>query len=226
MAGRDGYAPVAVTPDELADAWPVAYHMAAADAWPGLRRHGLLSTSALLDLHRVPGPQRERLESRRREACARIHDPALGAAVLRDQKPTSDPALARALDDGLRPRDWYRLLNARVFLWVSPQRLRGLMRARSYRDQVQTVLRLDTRSLATTHAPRIRLATFNTGATSRRVARRGLATFTPLADFPTRRRRQIVELTLDHALPDLTTHTLDVTEHHPDGTQLPLWKPE
>ena len=36
--------------------YPPLYHMAAEGSWPSIQRHGLLSTSALLDLYEVCGP--------------------------------------------------------------------------------------------------------------------------------------------------------------------------
>ena len=42
-----------VTPEELAQAYPRLYHMADAQSWESIRKHGLLSTSSLLDLYEV-----------------------------------------------------------------------------------------------------------------------------------------------------------------------------
>lgn len=39
-----------VDPGELAERYPRLFHMAAAGSWPSIERHGLLSTSALLDI--------------------------------------------------------------------------------------------------------------------------------------------------------------------------------
>ena len=36
-----------VTAEELAEAYPLLYHMADARSWDSIRKHGLLSTSAL-----------------------------------------------------------------------------------------------------------------------------------------------------------------------------------
>jgi len=61
--------------------------MAEAGSWPSIRRHGLLSTSALLDLFEVTGVERVRLESQRRPETVKIEHPEHGEALIRDQKP-------------------------------------------------------------------------------------------------------------------------------------------
>jgi Family of unknown function (DUF7002) len=83
-----------VTEDEFAARFPRVYHVAEAGSWPGIARHGLLSTSALLDLYGVDGGLRERLEGRRRAETHVLEDPEHGRAVLRDQKPLSEEKLA------------------------------------------------------------------------------------------------------------------------------------
>lgn len=47
-----------MNPDHLADLHPVLYHMADARNWASIQRHGLLSTSALLDRLGVSGDAR------------------------------------------------------------------------------------------------------------------------------------------------------------------------
>ncbi len=51
-----------MTVEEFCAAYPRLYHMAEAAAWPSIQRHGLLSTSALLDLYGVAGAERARIE--------------------------------------------------------------------------------------------------------------------------------------------------------------------
>ena len=47
----------------LASMYPRLYHMAEEGSWPSIRRHGLLSTSALLDRCLVSGRRRAGIES-------------------------------------------------------------------------------------------------------------------------------------------------------------------
>src|SRR5438045_3691733 len=110
------------------------FHMAEAGSWPGIQRHGLLSTESLLDLFDITGEQRDALLSRRRAFLTTITHPQHGRAVIRDQKPLSEKKLAGCLRDGLTPSEWLRLLNGKVFFWVDPARLTNLRQARAYRE--------------------------------------------------------------------------------------------
>lgn len=40
-------------------------------------------------------------------------------------------ALARCLDPGLAPADWYTLLNGCVFFWLDPERVRAIVPPRA-----------------------------------------------------------------------------------------------
>jgi hypothetical protein len=44
-----------IIPKDLIGRSPRLYHMAEADTWDSIREHGLLSTSALLDLFEIKG---------------------------------------------------------------------------------------------------------------------------------------------------------------------------
>ncbi len=169
---------------ELLTDCPVLYHMAERGSWPSIRRHGLLSTSALLDLFAVGGEFRLAIEARRRAASVTLTDPVMGRAVIRDQKPMDDRGLGRCLQDGLTPEDWYRLLNARVFFWLTHERLIRLMMAKPYRNQEHDVLELDTAALVGDYAARVTLCPINSGATKPYATPRGKDTFLPIPDYP------------------------------------------
>ena len=119
--------------------------MAAPDSWDSIRKHGLLSTSRLLDLFEVPAEDRYSIERQRRSANVILEHPIHGRAVVRDQKPLNEKKLQRCLNDDTTPEEWYTILNAKVFFWLDPERLKGLREARAYRDNPQTYLTLDTR---------------------------------------------------------------------------------
>ena len=219
-----------MTGGELAALYPCLYHMAEDGAWPSIRHHGLLSTSALLDLYRVEGDAREAVEGRRRPAGVTLTREGLPGAVVRDQKPMTDAALRRCLDDGLTPSDWYRMLNGRVFLWPSPRRLGTLLDA--YRGLTHTVLTLDTASLVAVHGGTIALSPYNSGSTMRNAPRRGRNTFLPLADYPLaawRARRSaaeaVAEVTVPGAVRDAARHTV-LVERVRDGAREVLWRRE
>jgi hypothetical protein len=210
-----------VTDDELAELLrdcPTLYHVAERGSWASIRQHGLLSTSALLDLWDVKGRQREVIEAARRPQNAVIEHPLLGRAVVRDQKPLDDAGLLRCLQDDLTPEDWYRLLNARVFFWLSLGRLHRLLTARPYRELEHDVLEVDAAALVTAYRAKITLSPINSGATKPFPRARGLDTFLPIADYPYahwRARRapgeRVVELSVLAGVPDVERFVLRVT---------------
>ncbi len=104
--------------------------------------------------------------------------------MVRDQKPMDDAGLRRCLRDGLTPSDWYRLLNDRVFFWLTRKRLHGLLKAKPYRELEHDVLELDTAALVSAHQTRITLSPINSGATKPFPAARGRDTFLPISDYP------------------------------------------
>lgn len=190
-----------VTAQKLAHDYPFLYHMAAEGSWPSIAKHGLLSTSSLLDLFQIGGGKRRALEEMHRPDSITIQHPRHGVAVVRDQKPMSDAGLQRALGSALTPAEWYRLLNARVFFWVTQERLGRMMRARAYRDLRKTVIVLDTAGVLSSHASNILLSPMNSGATKPFAHRRGRETFLPLSVYPfdersLERKEAIVEFTV------------------------------
>ncbi|WP_199351046.1 DUF7002 family protein [Haliangium ochraceum] len=216
----------------MAELYPRLFHMAEAGSWEGIQRHGLRSTSALLDLFEVQGDARRRIEDEHRSACVEVSHPAHGTAVIRDQLPMSDAGLQKALRDELTPRDWYRLLNERVFFWVRETRLERLLGARAYRDKRQTVLVVDTASLLEQHHTRVRLSPYNSGSTKPNPFARGRDTFLPIGEYPFevwRKKRgspaeAVVELTVEYAVLDIAAHTLLVKEVGGGLEDIVLWE--
>lgn len=188
---------------------PLLYHMAERGSWESIKKHGLLSTSALLDLFDVNGFDRELIESCRRPESITIEHKGIGSAVIRDQKPMDDRGLDRCLEDGLTPRDWYEILNARVFFWLTKSRLLRLLTARAHRHAEHDVLELDTASLVTAYRNQITLAPINTGATKPKPAPRGKATIVSITDFDYAGRRKaysrepVVELAVERGVPNV-----------------------
>ena len=216
--------------DELLRDSPVLYHMAARGSWPSIRRHGLLSTSALLDLFAVPPDRRAAIEAARRPTGVLLERPDLGRVLVRDQTPMSDAGLRRCLRDGLAPADWYRLLNARVFFWPNRARLLRLLNAGLYRAAAHDVLELDAAALVAACRDRITLSPINSGTTVRDAAPRGLDTFLPVADYPyahwrSRRPRgeRVVELCVDRGVPDVARFVRRVSAMRADGAAEVLW---
>jgi hypothetical protein len=80
----------------LASRYPVLYRRAEDGSWEGIRRLGLLSTSALLDRFEVQGERRRRIESARRPEIEAIEPPEHGRALIRDNKPMHETVLRGA----------------------------------------------------------------------------------------------------------------------------------
>ncbi len=200
---------VGVSPEELAERYPRIYHMAEAGTWESIRKHGLLSTSGLLDLFEVKGPERLRIESERRPESITISHHGYGTAIIRDQKPMREAALASCLTD-MTVRQWYENLNRRVFFWLTRERLIKLLSARAYRGKMHCVLTVDTEVLVNRHWEQITLSPINSGSTIYRPVRRGTDTFLPLSAYPFEARRKskglknaAVELAVDYSVPDI-----------------------
>lgn len=206
-----------MTAEELAARHPRLYHVTTPGAWAVISRLGLLPTSALLGLFEVDAPRRAELTTKRRPREVRIAHPLHGTAVLNDNLPLSERALASCLDDGLTPQDWLGLLNGRVFFWADAKGLDRLLDARMNRNRPRDVLVLDTLGLARAHAERIEISPINSGSTIRRPARRGLATFTPLlaksyAEWQRQRGRRdrILEVTVCGGVPDIARYLVEI----------------
>jgi hypothetical protein len=212
-----------VTASQLAEDYPVLFHMAAAGSWPGIQTHGLLSTTALLDLFEITGEQRRCIEEEHRPEEVRIEHPLHGRAVIRDQKPMDGPGLLRALPEGLSPREWHLILNAKVFFWVRRSRLDVMMAARAYRNTPKTVLYLKTEDLLERHAADVLLAPMNTGATKPMPHPRDRNTFLPLGEYPyqelRRKKRQhaVVELAVETSVPQIGELVFRAEHVEPSG---------
>lgn len=207
---------VGIDPAQLVERYPRLYHMAADGSWDSIVRHGLLSTSALLDLFEYRDAQRYRLEAAHRPESVVIEHPIHGQAVIRDQKPMDDTGLRRSLL-GMTREDWYRNLNSRVFFWLTLERLYRMLNAAAYRNQTHAVLIVDTKGLLQRHRDRVMLSAMNTGATKPYPFPRGPSTFQRLETYPLAamvkkrgNRDPIVELAVDYSVPDIREIVLAV----------------
>ena len=223
-----------MTEDELAELildCPTLYHMAEEGAWGKISDIGLLSTSALLDLYKINGEERISIEKRHRPKSIDIREESLVVARIRDQIPMSDDGLRRALPNNLPPSAWYELLNAKTFFWLTEDRLSRLLNARTYRDQVHDVLEVDTRSLIAAYRDSIWLCPINSGCTKPYPHPRDQSTFQrigtyPYASWKLKRRagERVVELAVDHSVPDIVRFTTRVTRRKGAEIQDVLWQ--
>ena len=212
---------------------PVLFHMAAAGAWPSIARHGLLSTSALLDLYGYEGEARRAIEAEPRPRAVVLRHAGLPPAVVRDQIPLSDAGLRRCLPPHLAPADWCRLLNARVFFSLTWGRIERLLGAASYRDAAHDVIEVEAEPLVRAYRDRITLSPINSGATSVFPVPRDETTFRTVADYPYahwRKRRprgeRVVELAVDRAVPDIARFTRRVIRVRAGGPGAVLFQAE
>jgi hypothetical protein len=217
--------------EDLIELYPRLYHMAHDGSWPAIQRHGLMSANALLDAYGVTGEERVALQSSRRPESVPLRRKGLPGAVIRDQKPMSNGALLNCLKDGLTPQDWYELLNSRTFFWLSASRIWRLLKARAYRGSPQTVLTINTASLVASYRDRIWLSPINSGSTIFNAQPRGLDTFQRVEDFPfaqrakTRsRENNVVELVVDHSVPDVANHVLAVHQVMGQSILKEIWR--
>jgi hypothetical protein len=210
---------------ELIATFPRLYHMAHADAWPGIQKHGLLSTAALLDLFEIREALRHQIESCRRPEFVALEHANHGRAVIRDNKPMDDAGLRRALT-GATPEIWYKLLNQKVFFWVTEQRLTTLLNARAYKKSNHCVLTIDSAPLIRAYADKIWLCPMNSGCTKPVPHPRSLGTFSRIPVYPfeawTKKRsgatKAVVELAVDYAIPDIGNFVLSAELRNGDKT--------
>jgi hypothetical protein len=220
-----------VTPEELIDFYPRLYHMAESGSWPSIRRYGLLSTGALLDLFEVAGPSRDLIVRQRRTTSMVLRHPDRGTAVVRDQLPLSEDLLSRCLTD-MTLAEWLATLNSRVFFWLTRENLNKLLCARAYRDREHDVLVVDTAELVSRYEDMITLSPINSGSTLYNAQPRGSQTFLPIPAYPfaDRRRRRgpsaaVVELAVDRGVPAVGEVTLRVEQRRCEQLLKVIWEP-
>ena len=206
-----------MTPEALAALHPNIYHVTEADAWPMLEKHGLLSTSVALDLFEVDEETRQKITGGCRPEPVPIEHPKHGRIVINDNKPMSEKAFLKCLDDELQPNDWLAILNNRVFFWSSEDGLNRLLNARMNQGRKRLVLVIDTLKLAEAYADTIEICPINSGSIIRKPARRGLQTFTPLGAMPYEnwqkkrgRKDNILEVTVLKSIPDIKDYVTEV----------------
>lgn len=201
--------------EHVIDLYPRVFHMAVDGAWPSIQEHGLLSTTALVDLYDPPPDVRAQILDGVRRTSVALQRDGLPDVLVRDQRPLK--FIDQCLLPGVTVQEFLDALNGRVFFWVSPERLSRLMGATAYKKHPQTILEVDTAALLAVH-PHVELAPYNTGSVHvPNMPARGPATFVRLEDYPyeqmvKRRGRNdaIVELTVPYASPGVTAAVVKV----------------
>jgi len=209
-----------MTKDELVSLCPVLFHMSEAGSWDSIRRHGLRSTTALLDLFEISGSERFDIESKWRPESRIIEHSVYGRAVIRDQKVMPENDLQKCLD-GLTTQQWYELLNHKTFFWVDWQRLKWMLGARAYQHRAHWVIMVDTRTLLDRHAENVTLSSQNSGSILDG-RRRGGHTFQTMGNYT---MRWVAELAVEYSVPDIGELTSCVEEWKRDKRLAVIWKP-
>ncbi|MBD8824975.1 DUF7002 family protein [Pseudomonas sp. CFBP 13602] len=200
--------------NKLIELYPRVYHMAERGAWDSIRAHGLMSATAVLDYLAIEGNARSRFESENRHMKMDVKVGHPSNIVLRDQKPMPEGRLIQALTDGTTPRQWYELINHKVFFWAEEARLHRLLGARDYRRLEHDVLTLDSSTFIPAYADAIWLCHMNSGNTWPMPHRRGTEIFRRIPDYPVKHSgkpdKTVVELVVDYAVPDIASFVLEV----------------
>ncbi|MGN7936037.1 hypothetical protein BIV08_14785 [Pseudomonas sp. AF76] len=200
--------------EKLIELYPRIYHMAERGTWESIQQRGLMSTTAVLDHLDVADGERARFESEHRDQKMDVRAGHTSNIVLRDQKPMPEKRLLQALTNGTTPRQWYELINDKVFFWVEEERLHRLLGARDYRTLEHDVLTLNSAEFIPAYAEKIWLCHMNSGNTWPIPHRRDTDIFRRIADYPVKRSgkpvKNVVELVVDYSVPNITDYVLEV----------------
>ncbi len=209
-----------ITPEEFVKFYPFLYHMAEPGTWPSIKKLGLMSTSTLVRKYSVDCRKIYEIEACHRPEAVPVPHNIYGTAVVRDQKPMSDKALLKCLR-GLTPTQWYRILNGKVFFWLSEERLNRLLSARAYRNKEHIVLVVDTAMLLKSREEDVTLSPINSGCTIFKPQPRGRDTFRSLKNYPFAEWRKkrgvskaVVEVAVDCQVRDIEKMVVRVERRH------------
>ena len=209
-----------MTPSAFAKRVTRLFHVTDRPAWAFIEAHGLLSTDSLVETFVDDSDLALELRSRKRFAPVLLHEDERGRVLLNDNLPLIFPRLAGALDDGLTPDDWLRILNERVYFFPTLERAASFIEAGRRGGREKLLLTFDALSIASAHLDDLFIAPINTGSALRSPARRGRSTFAPAArvsweEFAARRRATkrtpdtVAEISLLGGLPDVSRHLVE-----------------
>lgn len=200
--------------EKLIELYPRVYHMAERGTWGSIQQRGLMSTTAVLDHLEVADGDRARFESEHRSQKMDVRADHPSNIVLRDQKPMPEGRLLQALMNGTTPRQWYELINDKVFFWVEEERLHRLLGARDYRTLEHDVLTLNSAEFIPDYAEKIWLCHMNSGNTWPIPHRRDTQIFHRIADYPVKPSgkpvKNVVELVVDYSVPNIADYVVEV----------------
>ena len=179
---------------------PWLCHVSLATDVASIHKHGLLSTSSLLDLFEVPETDRQLYEREPRSKAVTLVHSLHGRTVLNDQAPLHAGGLSRCLD-GMTSEEWCRELNSRVYLRPVRDRSQCIWKTKLTNSLKRLTLVADTREFLAVYEEELAATSINPGYTLRDPTRRGRYTFTPLRelfDAPSLTMKSIAELSVLH----------------------------
>ena len=209
----------------------VLYHVTASHSWPSIKKHGLLSTNALLKASGLSESERCRIGFGHRDdselVCGSASCHPQLKAVIRDQTPLKDGRLTKELKKQkahISHRKWYKRQNARVFFYPSKREAVELARGYAEKGCPQDILVFCTELLIEGHRADIRLCAFNSGATNRKkpvpedcYGKWHDNLFQPVEDYPYvywkekyNRSRAIREVTILRGVPKPCRHVIEI----------------
>lgn len=195
--------------------YPKLYHMADNDSWLNIKKHGLLSTSALLDKWEYTGLEREIIECKHRPEMVPIYHRVYGKAVIRDQKAMRPERLKKCLPKDITVEGWCRFINNKVFFWASWKGLKMFIAANEYIYKPHLVITIDTKLLLQRYVNKITLSSINSGSTFAKKDKvdpepRSHATFKKIPDYNV---PWINELAVDYGILDVLNFVVGVDRY-------------
>jgi hypothetical protein len=126
----------------------------------------------------------------------------------------------------MEPREWYELLNSKVFFWPTIDRLTTLLSARAYRNRPHVVIAVDTSIFLKQLLNQTTLSRINSGSTVYTPVPRGRETFLPLSEYPQDwwRKRRVGEAAVDYGIPNITDMVTSVEEWEGSTKLRTVWR--
>jgi hypothetical protein len=213
-----------MTKDELIRRFPRLYHMSETGSWPSIQKHGLLSTTALLDLYEISGKTRYMIESNVRRESVRIQHPKFGKAIIRDQRALcdkpSDGIYLKDCLDSISVEQWCEFLNRRTFFWLDKKRLFWMLNSYMYQNRPHWVIIVDTQLLVGHYEATIALCDTNSGSIWN-AKKRGISSFKSIKDYMS---RYIAELAVEYSVPNISELSIAVEEWKRDTKIRTIWE--
>lgn len=158
------------------------YHLAHTSNLPNIRKHGLLSTSKLVETLGIPVAEQRKIVNEHRPKCITLCD----SVVIRDQSPMPPSALAKTLPPNMKPTDWYKLMNSFIFFWPSLERVERHRAAHQKLNADLSLMVFDAAKMIQDHGDKLFVSPINTGFALRKAANRSEKTsFVPYHEYMT-----------------------------------------